>query len=642
MHEKSSGKAIALPRSIRRSAAVFLVALALLTAFTLQALQALEKTGASSSTGKETRHHALSLIGTPRYSAGFQHFDYVNPRAPKGGRARLAATGSFDTLNLFTNKGDPARGLGLIYDSLMDQSLDQPSTSYCLLCEWVSYPEDFSSVTFKLRPQARWHDGKPITPEDVIFSFNSFTAHHPFYKFYYKNVKSVEKTGPGLVTFRFAVRHNRELPQIMGDLAIMPRHYWTGNNDRGEKRDPGRSTLEPPLGSGPYRIRSLKGGDNIIYERVKDYWAQDLPVRSGQYNFDEISYTYFRDDTVALESFKSGRLDFRQETSSKNWASAYDFPAFKKGLVKKQLVTLKTAEPMQAFVLNTRRNKYQNRDVRQAFNLAFDFEWANKNLFYGQYKRVSSYFQNTELASSGLPQGKELEILEEIRDLVPQEVFTTPFSLPVNKTPRDFRKHLRQAAALLDRAGWKISGRQRVNEKTGEVLSAEFLLVSPAFERIVLPYTQALAKLGIKTSVRLVDSSQYVRRLRSFDFDIVIGTFRQSQSPGNEQRDFWSSAAADKQGSRNLIGIKDKGIDRLIDKIIFAKSRADLVAATRALDRVLLWNKFVVPQWYAPFERIAYWNRFGQPATLPTQGVGFLATWWVDPQKAKALEKTGK
>ena len=585
--------------------------------------------------------HAMSLIGTPHYPQNFSHFNYVNPSAPKGGQVRLSTTGSYDTLNIFTGKGELATGIGLLYDSLMQQSMDEPSTAYCLLCEWVSYPADYSSVTFKLREQARWHDGKPVTPEDVIFSFNSFIKYNPRMKFYYKNVKKAEKTGPLQVTFTFGVKGNRELPLIMGELQILPKHYWQGTDEHHVKRDPSKSTLVPPLGSGPYKIGTMKRGATMTYVRVKDYWGRDLPINKGRYNFDEIKYTYFRDDTVALEAFKSGQIDYRQENSSKKWATAYRFPAFKKGLVKKQLVTLKLAQPMQAFVLNTRRSKFKDPRVRQAFTLAFDFEWANKNLFYGQYKRVSSFFENTELAATGLPSGKELEILNEIKDLVPPQLFTTPYKLPVNHSPREFRKHLRKAARLLSQAGWKIKQGQRVNEKTGEVLNAEFLLVQPSFERIVMPYIQQLKKLGIKATIRNVDSSQYIRRYRKFDFDIIIGSFRQSLSPGNEQRSFWGSAAADKEGSRNIIGIKDKGIDHLIDKIIFAKNRADLVAASRALDRVLLWHHYVVPQWYAPSERLAYWDKFGQPKTRPTQAVGFLSTWWIDPAKAQNRDRTG-
>lgn len=590
----------------------------------------------------QVRHHALSLIGTPKYPADFKHFDYVNPTAPKGGEVRIGASGSYDTLNIFTAKGDSADGLGLLYDSLMDTSLDQPSTAYCLLCEWVSYPDDFSSVTFKLREKAKWHDGKPVTVDDVIFSFKTFTTHNPGLKFYYKNVTKAEKTGPREVTFSFNVKGNRELPQIMGELTVLPKHYWGDTDAHYVPRDVTKSTLVPPLGSGPYKISKMTRGSSMTFERVKDYWGKNIACNVGRHNFDQISYTYYRDATVALEAFKSGLLDYRAETSSKNWATAYNFPAFKKALVKKQEIQLKTSEAMQAFVLNTRRAHFKDPLVRRAFTLAFNFEWANKNLFYGQYKRVSSYFENTELASSGLPSGRELEILNELKVEVPPEVFTTPYKLPVNKSLRDFRKHLHKASKLLDQAGWKIKNGVRVNTKTGKQLKVEFLLVQAAFERIVMPYINSLRKLGIKANIRQVDTSEYIRRHRKFDFDIIIGTFRQSQSPGNEQRSYWSSAAADKDGSRNTIGIKNKAIDKLIDHIIFSKTRKELVASTRALDRVLLWHHYLVPQWYAPYERIAYWNKFGQPKTLPSQNVSFLGVWWYDENAADALKKAGE
>lgn len=589
----------------------------------------------------ERRWHALSLIGEPKYQPGFQHFDYVNPDAPKGGSVRIGAAGSYDTLNTLTSKGDPAEGLGLIYESLMDKSLDQPSTAYCLLCEWVSYPEDLSSVTFKLRDGAKWHDGQPITVDDVIFSFETLTKNVPGWKFYYKNVVKAERSGEREVTFRFDVKSNRELPHIMGDLTVFPKHFWTGKNAAGQLRDPAKSTLEVPLGSGPYRIKELKRGASITYERVPDYWGKDLPINRGRNNLGEISYEYYQDDTVALEAFKSGRLDFRLETSAKNWATAYQFPAFNDGRVVRREMTLQVAEPMQAFVMNTRRSKFADAAVRKAFILAFDFEEANKKLFYGAYKRVSSYFENTELAAQGLPTGQELDILNELKDEVPPQVFTEAYKLPVNNDRLDLRKNLLEAGRLLDAAGWPIQGGKRVSSKSGEPLKVEFLLVQENFERIVNPYVQQLQKLGIDASLRIADSAQYVRRIRSFDFDIVVGSFAQSQSPGNEQRDYWSSAAADQESSRNIIGIKSKAVDKLIDRVIFAKDRAGLVAACRALDRVLLWSNYVVPQWYAPYERLAFWNKFGFPATQPTQGIGFPDTWWQEPALADKLKSSG-
>lgn len=585
----------------------------------------------------QQRHHALSLIGAPKYPAGFSHFAYVNPNAPKGGKVRLSAIGSYDSLNPFVLKGVAARGSGLIYDSLMDGSLEEPSTAYGLIAEYVTYPEDFSSATFKLREGARWHDGKPISVEDVIFSLQTLKSKgHPFYGKYYKNVIRAEKSGPREVTFTFDVKGNRELPLIVGELTILPKHYWTGKDEDGTLRDFSKTTLTPPLGSGPYRITDVKAGRSLTVERVKDYWARDLPVKLGQNNFDEIRYEYYRDSTVAFEAFKADRLDYFNESSSKNWATGYDFKAVRNEWIRRELIELKRGQPMQAFVFNTRREKYKDARVRRAFSYAFDFEWANKNLFYGQYKRITSYFQNTELASSGLPEGAELEILNAVKGQVPEDVFTKPYSNPASDGSGSIRKNLREAIRLFKAAGWNVKDRKLLNAK-GEQMEADFLLVSPLFERIVQPYMRNLERLGIKTSLRVVDVPQYRRRLDKFDFGIIVGNFGQSQSPGNEQRNFWGTASADENGSRNLIGIKDPAIDKLIDKIIFAKDRPQLVAATNALDRVLLWNHFVIPQWYAPFSRVAYWSRFGRPEKLPAQSVGFPTIWWWDAAAAGKL-----
>jgi len=588
-------------------------------------------------------HHSISLIGTPKYPADFKHFDYVNPDAPKGGSVRMADIGSFDSLNPILYKGEAAGGLGLIYETLMTDSLEEPSTSYGLIAEWESYPPDFSSVTFKLRDEARWHDGTPITPEDVVYSLDVNKEANPRLALYYKNVSKAEVTGPNEVTFTFDVKGNRELPMIMGQLTILPKHYWTGKDANGKQRDPLKTTLEPPLGSGPYRIKQVSPARSITYERVPDYWGKDLPVNRGQWNFDEIRFDYYRDVTVAFESFKAGNLDYHQETSAKNWATAYDFAAVRNGWVIRQEVPIKSAQSMQCFVLNLRRPQFQDRRVRQAFNLAFDFEWANKNLFFGQYQRVGSYFEGTELAApKALPQGRELEILNEVKDQVPPEVFTKVHENPVNDTPDAFRGNLRKAMQLLKDAGYEVKDGALTNTKTGQPLTVEFLLVSPLFERIVQPYMRNLERLGIKTRLRMVDSAQYTRRLDGFDYDIVVGNFAQSNSPGNEQRDFWGSDAAGRNGSRNLIGINDPAIDKLVDKVIFAKDREELVAATRALDRVLLWNDYVVPQWFAPKVRIAYWNRYGQPKTLPALTPGFLQVWWLDPAKAQKLAEATK
>ncbi len=582
------------------------------------------------------RHHALSLIGEPKFGPDFKNFDWVNPDAPKGGTVRQWAMGSFDNLNGFTVRGNAAGGLGLMYDQLLVSSPDEPSTEYGLVAEWVSYPDDFSSATFGLRPEARFHDGKPITPEDVIFSLEALKKSHPQYNAYYRNVVRAEKTGDREVTFTFDQKGNRELPLIVGQLTVLPKHYWEGKGANGEPRDLMRTTLEIPLASGPYRIKSVDPGRSIVYERVKDWWAKDLPVSKGQWNFDEISFSYFRDQVPAFEAFKAGSIDYWRETSAKNWATAYDFDAVRKGWVKKEEIPVKNVTAMQAFALNTRRKQFQDPRVRKAFNLAFDFEWMNKNLFYDQYKRVDSFFGNSELQATGLPTGRELEILNGVKADVPPEVFTTEWKNSVNATPEDQRNNLREAAKLLAAAGWTPKNGVLTNA-AGEQLTAEFLLVQPDFERVVLPYKTALERLGVKASVRIVDSSQFQRRSDTFDYDIIVESFPQSISPGNEQRDFWGSAAADVEGSRNAIGIKNPAIDKIIDKIIFAPNREELVAATRALDRVLLWNYYVVPQWHTPYERIALWNMFARPQKLPEQAVSFLRVWWTDAELQRKL-----
>ncbi|MFD0988123.1 extracellular solute-binding protein [Methyloligella solikamskensis] len=586
----------------------------------------------------EAHEHAISLVGEPQYPADFTHFDYVNPDAPKGGRVRMAAIGGFDSLNPVLYKGASAAGLGLIYESLTSSSLDEESTAYGQIAEWISHPDDYSSVTFKLRDGAKWHDGKPITVEDVIYSLEINKKANPQLGLYYKNVKSAEKTGDRQVTFTFDSKNNRELPFIMGQLTILPKHWWTGKDEKGNQRDPLKTTMEPPLGSGPYKIGKVVPGRSITYARVDDYWGEDLPINKGQYNYDTIRFDYYRDPTVAFEGFKAGSLDYHNESSSKNWATAYDFEAVEKGWIKREEVPVGNAAPMQSFAFNVRRAKFQDPRVRRAFNLAFDFEWSNKNLFFGQYERVGSYFENTELAApKKLPEGRELEILNEVKDQVPPEVFTEVHENPTTEGKGGLRANLRKAMKLLNEAGWKVKNGALTNEKTGEKMQVEFLLVNPLFERVVQPYMRNLEKLGIKATERLVDSAQYTRRLQRFNYDIIVASFAQSRSPGNEQRYYWGSDAADREGSQNLIGIKDPAIDKLVDKVIFAKDREELIAATHALDRVLLWNDFVVPHWYSPVDRIAYWNRYDQPETLPKLTPGFMQVWWYDKEKAAKL-----
>jgi microcin C transport system substrate-binding protein len=597
---------------------------------------------AQDGTQQKNWRHGLSLFGDVKYPPGFKHFDYVNPAAPKGGTVRELALGTYDNFNIVVAgiKGNLATGLTNVYESLMAPALDEVSTEYGLLAEGVSHPDDFSSATYRLRPNARWHDGKPVTPEDVIFSFDASKKNSPQLLAYYQHVVKAEKTGERDVTFEFDSPGNRELPQIVGQLDVLPKHWFEGLDKSGNRRNVANTTLEPPLGSGPYRIKEFVPGRSITYERVKDYWGKDLPVKIGTDNFDEIRVDYYRDTTVALEAFKADQLDFRFENVARNWATAYDFPAVTQKRVVREEFPIRSSGGMAGFVLNTRRAKFADPRVRRAFNLALDFEEMNKQFFFGTYKRISSYFDGTELASSGLPSGLELEILNAVRDQVPSEVFTEEYKNPVGGSAENVRNNLREATRLLREAGWEIRNQRLVNVKTGEGMSIEFLDADPVTERFILFYKPSLERLGIVVTVRTVDPAQYEERERNWDFDIVTGSWLESLSPGNEQRGFWGSQAADQQGSRNLIGIKNPAVDKLIDRVIFAKSREELVAATKALDRVLLWNHYLVPEWNYPNDRTARWDRFGHPDKLPQYGrVGtFPGIWWWDSARAT---KTG-
>jgi microcin C transport system substrate-binding protein len=581
--------------------------------------------------------HGLSLFGEPKYPADFKHFEYVNSAAPQGGLLRQIAFGTFDNFNLVVAgvKGSLASGLELINESLTAPALDEVSTEYGLLAEAVSYPEDRSSVIYRLRANARWHDGKPVTPEDVIFSLETFKQHSPQLGAYYRHVTKAEKTGDLDVTFTFDAPGNRELPQIIGQLTVLPKHWWEGTDPNGNQRNVAQTTLEPPLASGPYRVKDYAPGRTIVYEKNPDYWGKNLNVAIGSNNFDQIRYEYFRDSTVALEAFKGDQVDWRTENSAKNWATSYDFPAVRDKKVVLEEFPIRNFGVMQAFAFNIRRPKFQDPRVRRAFNFAFDFEEMNRQIFFGQYHRIASFFEGTELASSGLPQGKELEILETVRGEVPPDLFTKPYTNPVGGDPQHVRNNLREALTLFRTAGYEIRNTKLVNAKTGEPYSLEFLADDPTFERLVLFYKPSLQRMGIDVNVRVVDTAQYENRLRQWDFDVITASWGESLSPGNEQRGFWGSAAAEQPGSRNVVGIKNPAVDKLIDRIIFAKDRDELVAATKALDRVLLWNFYVVPQWTYGKVRSARWDRFSHPDNMPKYGLSaFPGIWWWDETKA--------
>ncbi|MEJ2374018.1 MAG: extracellular solute-binding protein [Pseudolabrys sp.] len=584
--------------------------------------------------------HGMSAFGELKYSAGFKQFDYVNSQAPKGGSAWQIALGTYDSFNTVVAgiKGTPAAGIDQIFDTLFVSALDEPTSDYGLIAEAVSYPDDISKATFRLRPEAKWHDGKPITPEDVIFSYETFKKLSPQHAANFRHVGKAEKTGDREVTFTFSAAGQRDLPKTLGELTVLPKHWWEGTGKDGNKRKVGETTLEPPLGSGPYRIKEFSAGHNVVYERVENYWGKDLNVNVGRNNFDTLRYEYFRDATVAIESFKAGHVDWREENSSKNWATAYDFAAVKEGRVILEEFPINNVGIMQAFVFNTRRAKFSDPRVRLALNYAFDFEEMNKQIFFGQYHRINSYFQGTDLACSGLPTGKELELLNTVRDKVPPELFKKPYSNPKNGSRAKVRNNLRHALRLLREAGYVVKNQQLIDKKTAQQFAIEFLANAPIFERVYLFYKPSLERLGITVTVRTVDQAQYVNRVRGWDFDAITFAWGESLTPGSELRGYFGSQAADNHGSLNIPGIANPAVDAMIDSVVKAKTRPDLLSACHALDRVLLWNNYVIPQWTYGKVRTARWNRFGRPEHMPKYGMAaFPALWWFDQAKSEKL-----
>ena len=575
--------------------------------------------------------HGLSLFGDLKYGPDFPHFDYVNPSAPKGGLLHLATVDTFSTLSPFTLKGVSAAGAGLPFESLLEGSADEADAAYGLLAAGVILAPDRRSVRFQLRPEARWHDGTPITASDVAFSYEILTTEgHPAYANNLAGVERVETTGDHDVTFHLADPDNRKLPLIVGGLSVVSEAYY-------RDRDFGETTMEPPLGSSPYRVAKVDPGRSVTYERVPDYWGSQLPLNIGRYNFDTIVYDYYRDRTVLVEALKAGEYDFHEEYTSKVWATQYDIPAVEEGWLVKDVLKDNTPSGVQAFFFNTRLPKFQDRRVREALAYAFDFEWLNKNQFYGIYDRMASYFENSELAARDLPSEAELAVLEPHRGAVPEEVFTKAFVPPSSDGSGNNRRNLRTARTMLEEAGWVTKEGALVNAETGEPMTIEFLYFEPTFERIYAAFARSLERLGVGVTLRLVDGAQYEERLKTHDFEITTIRFVFSLSPGAELNSYFASSTVDQVGSFNIPGIKDPVVDALIAEVAAATDRPSLIAATRALDRVLLWGHYMIPQWYKGAHHLVYWNKFDRPALKPRYARGVIDTWWVDREKDDAL-----
>ena len=565
------------------------------------------------------------MHGEAKYSKTFSHFDYTSDAAQKGGSLTLFGLGTFDSLNGFIPKGNAADKLGLIYDSLTESSADEAFTQYGLIAEKMEYPVDRSWIIFHINPNARFHDDTHITAHDVVFTFNLLMQEgSPGYKFYYADVNTVEALDNRRVKFSFKPNASKELALTVGQLPVLPQHYWAD-------KEFSKSGLDTPLGSGPYAIGKVDPGRSISYTRVDDYWAKNHPVRKNTHNFDDITIDYYRDDTVGIEALKAGEYDVRMERISRFWATAYTGNAIDEGRIITREIAHQNPSGMQAYIFNTRRPHFKSRELRQAISLAFDFEWANRNIFYGAYKRTHSYFANSELASSKLPSEAELQLLAPYREDLPSALFDEVFTLPKSNQNDHNRSNLRQAKKILDAAGFKVINNQLINPNTGKPVSFEIMLYDSGFERVSNPFIQGLKKLGIEAHLRVVDPSQYINRVKAFDFDMMVHVFSQSLSPGNEQVDMWHSRSAHQKGSRNLIGVEHSVVDALVQYIVEAKSREELITATKALDRVLLNNHYVIPQWHINYHRIAYWNKFETPKTHPIYDNGYstgLMTWW--------------
>jgi microcin C transport system substrate-binding protein len=598
-----------------------------LLACTLLAPAALAQAPANAGT---TTSHGFTVLGTPKLPADYKNFPYVNPDAPRGGTVTLGTLGTFDSFNPFIIRGTAAAGLQGVYDTLLRPSAEEVATSYGLIAESIEVPSDRSWIAFNLRKEARFNDNTPVTADDVAWTFKTLREQgRPFFRQYYGDIADVTVEGPQRVVFHVKPGvQNRELPLILGEINVLPKHFYEG-------RDFSRPLSEPPLGSGPYRVSSFEMGRSVIYQHVPNYWAANLPVGKGFDNFGEIRQEYYRDSTVAMQAFKAGDIDFRQENIAKNWATAYDFPAVQKGMVIKEVIPHHLPVGMQGWAMNTRRPVFQDRRVREAIAWAYDFEWANKNLFYGAYKRTLSYFANSDLASSGLPQGGELALLDPFRKDLPADVFDKQFTLPVTDGSGNNREQLRHSLDLLQQAGWTVKDRKLV-DAGGNQMSFTILLDDPTYERVALPYVQTLSHLGIDAHVRTVDPSQYQHMMDGFDFDMTMIVIPESDMPGAEERDYFTCAAAKENGSSNYMGVCNPAVDAMVQKLVDAKTMPELTDAAHALDRALLWEWYVVPNWHSDDFKVAYWNRFSHPAP-PRSGLVF-NTWWIDPQKSATTD----
>jgi microcin C transport system substrate-binding protein len=576
------------------------------------------------------RTYGISLLGKPSLPADFKYFPYVNPDAPKGGEVALSTVGTFDNFNPFIVRGNAPSDVFRVWDTLLKPNADEAEAAYGLLANVVELPADRMGVAFELRPEAKFNDGTPVTAEDVAWTFQTLRDKgRPFYGQYYGDITSVTVEGPRRVVFHFKSAANRELPLILGQMPVLPKHWWEG-------REFDKPLTDPPLGSGPYRIGHFEFGRTLTMQRVPDSWSKDLPVMRGLNNIDTRRTEYFRDSTVSMEAFKAGQIDFRVENVSKQWATGYDFPAVQKGLVKKEALAHRLPTGMQGFGMNTRRALFKDVRVRHALALVFDFEWANANLFYGAYTRTTSYFSNSDLASSGIPQGDELALLDKYRDQLPPDLFTKPFQLPVTDGSGNNRESLRAALKLLEEAGWKVRD-QKLVDADGNPFRFEILLAQPTFERVALPYVQWLSHLGIEARVRTVDPAQYEQLVDTYDYDMIVVDVDESESPGNEQTGYWTCNAVKPDGGFNSMGVCSPVIDAMVQDIVTASDRAHLVTATKALDRALLAGWYVVPQWHLQSVWVAYWDRFGRPDKPVRTGLAF-DSWWVDPVRAAATD----